>query len=424
MKTLLIIGHHIPEPTTTAAGTRMLHLIGLFQRQGFEITFATTASVSLKSVLLEPLDVLLVPIELNKPSFDAFVNKLQPEVVLFDRFVTQEQFGWRVTEICPNALTILDTEDLHFLRKARQEAIKKEIPVTEAQVFTETAKREIASILRCDIALLISLVEVALLRDTFNIDEQLLCYLPLFANSLSEEEKNVLPKFEERDGFMTIGNFLHAPNVDSVRQLKNDIWPKIRQQLPKATLSIYGNYAPQQIQEMHNPKEGFLIKGWVSNAEEPFISAKVCLAPLRFGAGIKGKVIDALTFGTPVITTKIGAEGIISEIETKTETDCESSGENDVPIAIADTTADFVKKAISFYTSKLLWETKQEKGFVLVKEKFSETDFEKLFQLFINDRLQNLNTHREQNFIGEILKQQQFQATKYLSKWIEGKASQ
>jgi len=409
MKKLLIIGHHIPEPSTTAAGTRMLQLINLFQQQGFEITFATTASISEKSIVLETLGVVWVSIELNNPSFDTFLTELHPQIVLFDRFITQEQFGWRVTEFCPNALTILDTEDLHFLRKARYETIKKEIPVTEAFLFTETAKREIASILRCDISLIISEAEIRILKDTFKINEQLLYYLPLFAESLSEEEKNELFSFEQREGFMTIGNFLHAPNVDSVIELKNEIWPAIRKQLPKATLSIYGNYAPHHIQEMHNPKEGFLIKGWAPNLKEVYVKAKVCLAPLRFGAGIKGKVIDALRFGTPVVTSTIGAEGILDETIATSNT------------SIEDTTKDFVEKAINLYTSKSDWGTHQVKGFVISKEKFSSSNFEKPFKIFINKRFENIIVHRQQNFIGEILKQQEFQANKYLSKWIENK---
>ena len=99
----------------------MLQLIDLFQAQDVEITFASTAGSSEYSTDLSRMRISVVSIELNSNSFNAFLEQLQPEIVLFDRFVTEEQFGWRVAETCPNALRILDTEDLHFLRKAREE---------------------------------------------------------------------------------------------------------------------------------------------------------------------------------------------------------------------------------------------------------------------------------------------------------------
>lgn len=283
MNTLLIIGHNFPEPTTTAAGSRMMQLMSLFKEQGFKITFASTATVSEKSEQLSNYNIDTVSIELNNVSFDDFISELNPSIVLFDRFITEEQFGWRVAENCPNALRILDTEDLHFLRKARQEAVKKGISFKEANLFSETAKREIASILRCDLSLIISEYEMNLLQETFKIDASILQYLPFLIEEISEETFQSLPKFEERNHFITIGNLLHQPNVDSVLFLKKEIWSSIRKQLPSAELHIYGAYAPQQILELHNKKEGFLIKGWAEDVSEVMSNARVCLAPLRFG---------------------------------------------------------------------------------------------------------------------------------------------
>src|SRR5690606_37474589 len=118
---------------------------------------------------LEAQNISVKNIQLNDASFDEFIKELNPEIVLFDRYISEEQFGWRVSENCPDVLKILDTEDLHFLRKAREEAVKKEIPVYEANLFSETAKRELASILRCDLSLIISEYEMELLQNTFHI---------------------------------------------------------------------------------------------------------------------------------------------------------------------------------------------------------------------------------------------------------------
>ena len=310
MKTLLIIGHIFPEPTTTAAGTRMMQLISLFEKEKYKIVFSSTASITNKSETFKSTSVEVKSIVLNNVSFDNFIKELNPSVVLFDRFITEEQFGWKVAENCPDAMRLLDTEDLHFLRKARQETLKKKLPLSDLNLFSDAAKREIASMYRCDLSLIISEFEMKLLQNTFHIDTSLLYYLPFLVHEIAEAEFNKFPLFENRNHFISIGNFLHAPNLDSILFLKKEIWPEIKKELPKAELHIYGAYAPQQILELHSKKEGFLIKGWIANVSEVMKNARVCLAPLRFGAGLKGKFIDAMKNGTPAVTTAIGSEGI------------------------------------------------------------------------------------------------------------------
>ncbi|TDI68946.1 MAG: glycosyltransferase, partial [Bacteroidetes bacterium] len=216
MKSLLIIGITFPEPTTTAAGGRIMQIIQLFEEEGFEITFASTALPSERSVKFEEIGIRVENIVLNSSSFDAFILKLKPDIVLFDRYNSEEQFGWRVADHCPKAVRILDTEDLHFLRKARQKSVKENIPVAKAHLFTEDAKRELASILRSDISLIISEAEMELLQTIFVIPKDLLYYLPFLVEALSQEKIGTLPKYEERDHFITIGNFRHTPNTDSV----------------------------------------------------------------------------------------------------------------------------------------------------------------------------------------------------------------
>ena len=118
-KNLLVIGFVWPEPNSTAAGTRMIQLIELLFANGYNITFVSSASKNRNSYDLEALNIPTYEILLNDSSFDILIKKINPSIVLFDRFLTEEQFGWRVKEICPGALRILDTEDLHFLREAR-----------------------------------------------------------------------------------------------------------------------------------------------------------------------------------------------------------------------------------------------------------------------------------------------------------------
>ncbi|MEO8516716.1 MAG: glycosyltransferase family 4 protein [Flavobacterium sp.] len=404
-KTLLIIGLVWPEPDSSAAGTRMLQLIALFQKQGFDIVFTSAAQESEFSFDLKSIGVATQKIELNSSSFDLFVKELNPEIVLFDRFVIEEQFGWRVQENSANSLRILDTEDLHCLRLARQNAVKKNINFHLADLLDEPiAKREIASILRSDLTLIISEFEMTVLETIFKIDSKLVYYLPLFYDTATSK---ALLKFEERKDFVFIGNFLHEPNWDAVKQLKEKIWPQIRTFLPEAIMNVYGAYPSQKVMQLHNPKENFLIHGRAEKANVVIENAKALLVPLRFGAGLKGKLLEAMLSGTPSIATSIGAEGI-------------SNAENWNGF-ITDNFTEFAAKAVSLYQEEVIWLQFQKKGLKILQNRFDKKLFKDSFNNYLNDLLPNIEKHRQQNFVGTLLWHHSTLSTKYMSRWIEEK---
>lgn len=403
---VLIIGFTWPEPKSTAAGCRMLQLIETFKKKKYRIVFVSASKTTANTFNLEQLGIECKSIVLNNSSFDDFVLELNPNSVVFDRFMTEEQFGWRVAKQCPNALRILDTEDLHCLRKGREEAVKKQELFSNAFLFNDTAKREIASILRCDLSLIISEVEMELLESTFTINKALLYYLPFIVNILENKNIEDLPSFNKRNHFITIGNFLHAPNYDAVLQLKNKIWSKVRQQLPKAELHIYGAYKSEKVTQLHNEKEGFLIKGYAECVNDVMKKAKVCLVPLRFGAGLKGKLVDAMQNGTPSVITTIAAEGMFNTKNNE---------------FITDDFDDFASKAVKLYTNALLWEEMQEKGFKVINSRFDKNRFQEPFLNRIEQVTVNLKQHRQENFIGQLLQHHTLQSTKFMSKWIEEK---
>lgn len=408
MQHLLIVGYVWVEPHSSAAGSRMLQLIELFLHHEYTITFCSPAQKTEKAIDLITLGVNEVTVELNASSFDVFVKDLQPNVVLFDRFMMEEQFGWRILENCPDALRILDTEDLHFLRKTRQEQLKKLEPFSnEALLQSTDAKREIASILRCDLSLIISSYEMQLLKETFKIDGKLLYHLPFMLNRIENTTVETWPSFSERTHFVFIGNFFHAPNIDAVLYLKKEIWSKVRKRLPKAELHIYGAYATQQIEQLHKPQDGFVIKGFAKDAEAVIRNAKVVLAPLRFGAGIKGKLTEAMCCGTPSVTTTIGAEGMHDELPWNG--------------FIEDDVEQFVEKAIILYTQEDSWKKAQQQGIAIINQCYDKTQLGSNFMDHIANVQEILPDHRTENFLGSLLQHQTLQATKYMSKWIEEK---
>ncbi|MBF1149181.1 MAG: glycosyltransferase, partial [Cloacibacterium normanense] len=309
MKNLVIIGKVFPEPNSTAAGYRMIQLMDLFLTQNYQITFLSTATISENSFDLSSKNISFQNIVLNDSSFDELIKNLNPEIVIFDRFTTEEQFGWRVSEQVPNAVKILDTEDLHFLRTAREKAFKQNRNSEHLDLINDVFKREIASILRCDLSLIISEFEMNLLIEKFRIDENILFYLPLFG-----EVKKPETSFSERKNFISIGNFLHEPNWQTVLQLKK-LWKNIKNQLQEAEIHIYGAYASEKVCQLHNEKEGFIIKGRAENVESVFSQAKVLLAPIPFGAGIKGKLLESMQFGLPNVTSTVGAESMHGNLD-------------------------------------------------------------------------------------------------------------
>lgn len=401
-KILLIIGFVWPEPKSSAAGNRMMQLIELFLTDGYEITFGCTAQNLEFSEDLSVFGITSVSIELNSSTFDDFVRELNPNVVLFDRFMVEEQFGWRVSENCPNALKILDTEDLHCLRNARQLAVKGNREFTLDDLFSDVAKREIASILRSDVSLIVSEFEMELLQNQFKVAKDLLYYLPIFAQKITK-----IPNCNERNDFVFIGNFLHEPNWDCVKYISEVIWPMLHLKLPEAKMLIYGAYPTQKVLQLHKPKQNFQIMRRAEDAFDVVKKAKVVLAPIRFGAGIKGKLIEAMQCGTPSVTSSIGAEAMHGNLEWNG--------------FVKNNSTEFVDAAVLLYQNEKLWNKSRKNGFEILEKRYQKSLFEDDFITEVNSLLTNLKRHRNNNFIGSILQHHLLSSTKYMSKWIDEK---
>lgn len=405
---LLIIAALWPEPTSSAAGRRMIGLLELFNAQGWALTYACTATMSPYCYSLDSLGIQHKSIAVNDSAFDNFVNELAPDLVLYDRFMVEEQFSWRVEQQCPDALTMLETSDLHCLRRGRQIALKERRDFALADLINEVAYREIASIQRTDLTLMISTYEMELLTTVFKVDACLIHYFPFIVDAdVMQQNMLAWPGYEKRSGFMCIGNFKHEPNWDSVQTLKQQIWPLIRQQLPTAELFIYGAYPPEKALQLNKPSDGFYIKGRVDDVKDVMQKARICLVPLRFGAGLKGKLLESMEFGTPSVTTSIGAEAMHADLPWNG--------------SIVDDPAAFARTAVELYKDKASWEDCQLKGLNILKACYAPNEFEPPLIDKITAVKNNLQAHRRQNFQGGMLKHHLIKSTKYMSLWIEEK---
>lgn len=405
---LLVIGHGWPEPLATAAGRRMLQLLEFWKGLGTTILFAAAACKTEYSYDLGQLGIQEVPIKLNDPSFDLMLGQLKPDMVIFDRFMTEEQYGWRVAEQLPNCIRILNTEDLHSLRKLRSAHYNTpHLELVKTWLRADITKRELASIFRSDLSLVISSFEIDWLKQQAGVSEELLFYLPFMYDTSEIPAEKQISGYEERKDFVFVGNGKHEPNLDAIKWLKNELWPAIRKRLPQVNAHIYGAHLPEKILKLNDPKLGFLVHGWVEDIQQVLVNTRVNLVPLRFGAGLKGKLVEAIKCGTPSISTQIGLEGISNDTE-KRKTAMQEK-------------RDFLEMACRIYRDKGAWEAQRSKEFKIFKELFDK----QLHYSNMKDRMAylsaHLENHRLKNVMGQILEHQTVKSTKYMAKWIEAK---
>ena len=393
----IVFGWVWPEPNSSAAGRRIIQIIEVLHEMNFEIHFACAAQKSEYSYKWN-FPVIEKQININSSEIDDWLKNLEPNIVLFDRVNAEEYYAWKVAKYCPEALRILDCEDIQTLRIARQKAIKNNEAFDISKIYQEPfALREIASIKRSHLSLIISPFEMQLLKNEFKINDNILFNFPLLA-----EEKREGLNFKERKDFVWIGNFKHPPNKDATLYLKKVIWPLIRALKPQATLNVYGAYPSQEILQLNNPKEGFMVHGRAKDALEIIEQSRVLIAPIRFGAGQKGKLLDAMLTNTPSVTSIIGAEGMHTM--------------NQWPGFICDNPEDFATKAIQLYFNEDSWLIAQNKIKTILDTNFNKEHHQtKLKQIL------HKNSKKDQliNFEQKLIIHHSFKNAEYMSKWIE-----
>jgi glycosyltransferase involved in cell wall biosynthesis len=426
----LILGYVWPETNASAAGLRDWAIMEHFRAAGWEVIYGSPAKENEFSEKLKELGLRVFSCAANDPRFDGLIRELDPDVVVFDRFVTEEQFGWRVEENAPNALRVLDTQDLHCLRRAREAVHKQALrasspsgPVLEPsreqepQFLLDYAGddflREMSSIHRADLVWVISDFEQDLLRKLGIADSQ----VELLRFSYPEPTPQKLPSFSERRHFVSIGNFRHPPNADAVRWMKQEIWPAIQRSWREHAdvaafggsacpeLHLYGAYPSKEGMALDDPKNGFRVFGPAQNQYETLGSYRVLLAPLRFGAGIKGKISDSWWCGTPVVTTSIGAEGM--------------TGALPFPGKVLNGAMEFARAAVELHESPDEWARLQKSAFELMSAEYSRIkNHDKLIESLVTAK-QNLPERRRANWMGAMLRMNLHRSTKYFSRWIE-----
>jgi glycosyltransferase involved in cell wall biosynthesis len=227
-------------------------------------------------------------------------------VILFDRFISEEQFGWRVYKNLPQCLTLLNTEDLHSLRISRSKG--KE----EKWETTDTFKREIASFYRVDKVLIISREEINKLTALLPSIGSKLIYAPLIIH-----RREITNHINRKSwSFVFFGSGKHPGNAATLQRII-EMWPNILKIQPESSLFIFGAYYPESLINKANKLKQVSFLGWVEDLDTILHNYQFLLSPTPFGAGLKGKVLQSINNGVICLCSSIASEGI--DIESRSQ---------------------------------------------------------------------------------------------------------
>jgi hypothetical protein len=404
----LIFSTVLPEPESSAAGVRQMQWIHALLRAAGRVVLMSPSAPK-KPVdwgyISFPPGVEVRSCALNDWSLSELIREMDPAVVLFDRFITEEQFGPLIQEAAPRALRLLETQDLHFLRRARGRGERDPGLWKGADAIRETA-----AILRSDHAFVVSSFEAELLNREFGIGTDHVSWIPFSYSEGGGEGR--AQGFEGRSGFQFIGNFRHAPNMDGLRWFLSEVWPGIRNRLPGIEVKIHGAYPSAEVSGWHRPKEnGVRVIGSVRELKEAFRGVRVNLAPLRFGAGVKGKVLDGFHHGVPAVSTLIAAEGLMP-----------LANPLPFPGLLAGSPEEWVEACVRLHEDPLLWEEARSRAALLMESFYSAHKVERLLDARIEELFAAQERGETPRWLSRILRDEFQSGRKYFSKWIEAKS--
>jgi glycosyltransferase involved in cell wall biosynthesis len=311
---ILMISRIAPPADRDAGSLRQLRLIELLLADGHALTLLARdgaepgqreAALALEAmgveVVLGDPDRSPAAAGAGRPPLDleALLARARPDLVWLSFYDVAAAYLPALRRWAPGARAVVDTVDVHCLREARAAELSGD-PAARAGA-QRTREREVAAYGAADGLIAVSDDDAAHLR-------ALAPGVPVSVISLVHPPEPEGPGPDARDGALFVGNFRHAPNVDAALFLCREVWPRVRAVLPGARLTLAGGEPPPEVQALAG--DGVTVTGWVPAMAPLLDAARVSVAPLRFGAGVKGKIAEALAHGVPVVTTTIGAEGM------------------------------------------------------------------------------------------------------------------
>ena len=255
-----------------------------------------------------------------------------------------------IRSVSPKAKVIFHAADICFVREQREAELTKNAKMMKSAA--ETKKNELSLIRKVDHLVVVSDKEKEFIQKELGNSTSVSTFTCLYSKCVDRPQP-----FESRDGLIFIGVFGHRPNVDAVLWFAKKVWPLIRKSAPQMVFHVVGNYAPPEIQELDG-RDGIIIEGFVEDLDPLLSSVRLAVAPLRYGAGIKGKIGTTMGAGIPNVCTSIAVEGMAIQ--------------NGVEALVADAPEAFAEAVLQLYSDEVLWHKLSQAALNLVKKHFSE----------------------------------------------------
>jgi O-antigen biosynthesis protein len=372
---VLVIDHRVPMWDHDAGSLRILKIMQALIGLGAWITFMSENCAAPQPYTRE-LQAMGIEVLYGALDPRAEIAAMGPRLttVILSRPHPASHWLDTVREFAPEAAVVYDTVDLHWLREARRSEVahprasalsdgngnisKGSLP-PKARALKEL---ELAMMRATDATLVVSDPERdQVLRD---VPDATVMVVP----TINEVEVEVAPA-QDRAGLLFVGGFEHLPNVDAALHLVRDVMPGVWSELGDVEVTIVGSNPPPEVQALAARRVN--VEGWVEDLKPLFDGSRLMVAPLRFGAGMKGKVTQCLATGLPVVTTSVGAEGLDV-----------ADGES---ILIGDEPAEMVERIVRAYRDDELWRLLSEAGQRVVSAICSPEAIEPVMRMLLGE---------------------------------------
>lgn len=302
---VLVLDQTAPEPDRDAGSITALEIMRALRDLGCEVTFAAVSNGAHTPPYTETLAALGIRSVLSPWEHDLAAHLKQHgqayAAVMVFRVATVASHLDVVRRHAPQARLIFHPSDLHFLREERRSAIDGAAARRDAESRAAIEALELTTIRQADVTIVHSTYERDLIAGRVPGAE-----VEVFGWIF--EPRSGGSAFEGRRGLVFLGGFRHPPNVDAVRYFVQDVMPLVVAALPDVVLHVVGSDAPPELKALAGPNVH--VHGFVEDLEPLLLATRLSVAPMRYGAGIKGKIVTAMAHGVPVVTTDIGAEGM------------------------------------------------------------------------------------------------------------------
>jgi GT2 family glycosyltransferase len=344
---VVVFDHQVPTPDRDSGSLRMATMLLLLRDLGAVVTLVP-ANLSRIEPYTEALQREGIEVVYQPAKLDDHLRALAPEVRLciLSRPRVATSFLPRVRKLLPDAALVYDAVDLHFVRERRRAEVEGKARLRRWADRVEQQERDVIASSAATIAI---------------TDDEAAAIARLVPGARTFVVPNIHPDVPQTDpsptgraGMLFVGSFQHEPNVDAVRYLVDAVMPRIQRVAPDAHLTIAGAHVTAEVEALRRP--GVDVLGWVPDLEPLYRSSRLFVAPLRYGAGMKGKVGESMIHGLPVVTTGVGAEGMGAE-----------SGRH---LIIADDADAFAAAVARLLSDDSLWSTLASEGATLVRTKF------------------------------------------------------